>query len=94
MAVEHQGTCSGVKMFSGPENIHVKAHSEAPPDVIPDKIKFRHNPKHLYSQPLQYKFPYENSLTVLLYLVYIHKCKANKGQKQLQFIKGKKREVS
>lgn len=34
---------SGVKMFPGPdvtlENICVKAHAEAPLDVIPDNIK-------------------------------------------------------
>lgn len=36
-----------LKMFSGSditaENIHVKAHSETPLDVIPDEIMFRHS---------------------------------------------------
>lgn len=39
--------CSGMKMFSGPgrttANLHVKAHCEAPPDVIPESIKSRHH---------------------------------------------------
>lgn len=42
-------------MFSGSditaENVHVKAHSETPQDVIPDEIKFRHStvPKFIFT---------------------------------------------
>lgn len=82
-----------MKMFSGPdmtvENICVKAHAEAPLDVIPDNIKIC--PSETFSIQMKCLFSFKNSLTALSHFVYIHKCKAKKGLERLQFIKrGKK----
>lgn len=80
-----QKTSPTLKMILLPEHLL---------DVIPDNItSFEQKLSITIHELLSIEChpPFEDSLTALLFLVYIHKHKANKGQERLQFIKKRKR---
>lgn len=72
---------------------------EALKSMLLDKNVSSSKTNHIYTRSLSFsrchtwylklwvQFPFKCSLTVLLFWVYIHNSKANKGQGRLQFIK-------